>query len=128
MSKPVNVTDADFEKTVVEAELPVLVDFWAPWCGPCKTVAPSLEKLAAEYDGKIRVAKVNTDDNPRWAQQLGVQGIPTMVVFHDGREIGRLVGAYPLPQLRQAFDQVLEYVGQQAQTAKATNGDAAHAN
>ena len=76
---PVHVTDSAFEQTVLNSAIPVIVDFWAPWCGPCKMVAPILDKLAKEYAGKVLVAKVNTDDNPEWAQKYGVQGIPTML-------------------------------------------------
>ena len=79
INEPINVTDAAFEDTVVKSETPVVVDFWAPWCGPCKMVAPILEDIAKEYEGRLIVAKVNTDDNPEWAMKFGVQGIPTML-------------------------------------------------
>ncbi len=77
--QPVHVTDAEFQKTVLELPVPAIVDFWAPWCGPCRMVAPTLDKLAKEYSGKLLVAKVNTDEHAEWAQRYGVQGIPTML-------------------------------------------------
>ena len=83
-SEPIHVNDDAFEQTVMQAELPVIVDFWAPWCGPCKMVAPILDKLAKEYEGKAVIAKVNTDENPEWAQKFGVQGIPTMLFVSEG--------------------------------------------
>ena len=82
ISEPLHVSDATFEKTVIQSELPVIVDFWAPWCGPCKMVAPTLDKLAMEFSGKLVIAKVNTDENPEWAQKFGVQGIPTPQTIH----------------------------------------------
>ena len=101
---PLNVTDSEFDSTVTQSELPVLVDFWAPWCGPCQMVAPVLEDLAREYAGKLVVAKVNTDQNHEHAQQLGIMGIPTMVLMKDGREVDRVVGALPKQALKQWID------------------------
>ena len=105
---PIHVTDDAFENTVLESNTPVLVDFWAPWCGPCLMVAPLLDKIAEEYDERLIVAKVNTDDNPSWAMQYGVQGIPTMLLIADGKVVHRQVGALPEPYLR---DMVEEFVG-----------------
>ncbi len=115
INEPVNVTDAAFEKTVLESDLPVSVDFWAPWCGPCKMVAPILEKIANEYAGKILVAKVNTDENQEWAMKYGVQGIPTMLMLYDGKIVNRQVGALPEPLLRDVVSQFLDVVKEHTQ-------------
>ena len=110
VNEPIHVTDAAFEKTVLESSLPVIVDFWAPWCGPCKMVAPALDKIAKEYAGKLVVAKVNTDENAEYAMKYGVQGIPTMLLVYDGKIVNRQVGALPEPMLREIVDQFLEVV------------------
>ncbi len=107
---PVHVTDAEFEKTVLQASLPVVVDFWAPWCGPCRMVAPTLEKLATEYAGKLIIAKVDTDENPDWAGRFGVQGIPTMLFVSNGKLVHRQVGALPEGILRDLVGQFLDVV------------------
>jgi thioredoxin len=111
IEEPIHVTDSAFEQTVLKSQTPVIVDFWAPWCGPCKMVAPILEKLAREYAGKIVVAKVNTDDNPEWAGKYGVQGIPTMLFVANGKIVYRQVGALPERMLREAVSQFLEVAG-----------------
>lgn len=111
MNEPVHVSDATFEKTVIQSTIPVIVDFWAPWCTPCKMVAPVLDKLAKEYDGKLLIAKVNTDDNPEWAGKYGVQGIPTMLFVANGKIVHRQVGALPEGLIRDAVGQFLEAVG-----------------
>ena len=113
-SEPVHVTDAAFEETVLQSEIPAIVDFWAPWCGPCKMVAPTLEKLAKEYAGKLLVAKVNTDENPEWAGRYGVQGIPTMLFVANGKVIHRQVGALPEPMLRDVVSQFLDVIESKA--------------
>jgi len=110
INEPIQVTDAAFEKTVLESSLPVIVDFWAPWCGPCKMVAPTLDKIAKEYAGQVIVAKVNTDENQQWAMQYGVQGIPTMLLIYGGKVVNRQVGALPEPMLRDVIDQFLDVV------------------
>jgi thioredoxin 1 len=112
ISEPIHVTDAAFEKTVLQSTVPAIVDFWAPWCGPCRSVAPVLDKLAKEYAGKLLVAKVNTDENPDWAGRYGVQGIPTMLFVANGKVIHRQVGALPEPFLRDVVAQFLEVVTQ----------------
>ena len=108
MKEPIQVKDSNFEKMVLKSTLPVIVDFWAPWCGPCRMVAPTLEKIAAEKDGKLIVAKVNTDEDYEWAQKYGVQGIPTMLFIANGKVVHRQVGALPEPVLRQAVEAFLE--------------------
>jgi thioredoxin 1 len=107
LNEPIAVTDADFEDKVKNSELPVVVDFWAPWCGPCKMVAPILDKLAEEYAGKVVIAKVNTDEEQQYAMEYGVQGIPTMIFVNGGKLIHRQVGALPEPMLRDLFDQFI---------------------
>lgn len=107
VKQPITVTDADFEAQVLQNDLPVVVDFWAPWCGPCKMVAPILDKLAEEYSGKVVIAKVNTDEDQQYAMQYGVQGIPTMIFVNDGKLIHRQVGALPEPMLRDLFEQFI---------------------
>lgn len=116
-TEPIHVTDAAFEKFVLQSTLPVLVDFWAPWCGPCKMVAPILDKLAKEQAGKLIVAKVNTDNDSQWATKYNVQGIPTMLFVADGKIIHRQVGAMPEPALRDLVKQLLNL----AQNAKKEN-------
>ena len=108
MNKPLHVTDAVFEKVVLNSTLPVVVDFWAPWCGPCKMVAPVLDKIAEEQAGKLVVAKVNTDENPEWAMHYGVQGIPTMLFVFGGKIVHRQVGALPERMLRDVVTQFIE--------------------
>jgi thioredoxin 1 len=111
-SEPIHVTDAAFERTVLQSSIPVIVDFWAPWCGPCKMVAPILDKLAKEYEGKILIAKVNTDDNPEWMMKYGIQGIPTMLFVAGGKIVHRQVGALPERMLRDTVTQFMETVSQ----------------
>jgi thioredoxin 1 len=114
MNEPIHVTDAAFEKNVLQNPLPVIVDFWAPWCGPCKMVAPILEKVSQEMNGKLIVAKVNTDENPEWAGRFGVQGIPTMLFVYDGKVVHRQVGALPEKMLREIVVQFMEVISQKA--------------
>ncbi len=110
ISEPVHVTDAQFEESVLKSSLPVIVDFWAPWCGPCKMVAPILDKIAKEQAGKLVVAKVNTDENPEWASRYNVSGIPTMLFVANGKIVHRQVGAMPEGMLREVLNQFIEVV------------------
>jgi len=107
-SNLIQITDEQFKQTIDAANRPVLVDFWAPWCGPCRAVSPILEELADEYDGKVLIAKVNTDQNQLTPIQYGVRGIPTMVLFREGQEIDRFVGALPKDSLRQWLDSAVD--------------------
>jgi thioredoxin 1 len=108
MTKPVNVTDDNFQAEVIDYDLPVLVDFWAEWCGPCRMVAPILDKLAPEYDGKVRIAKVNVDENPGLAQYFQVMSIPTMMMFKDKTMVFNQAGALPEPALRDLLNQLVD--------------------
>jgi len=108
MNEPIHVTDAAFEKVVLKSTIPVVVDFWAPWCGPCRMVAPILDKIAKEQEGKLVVAKVNTDENSEWAMHFGVQGIPTMLFVANGKIVHQQVGALPEQMLRQVISKFLE--------------------
>lgn len=102
-AQPVPVSDADFEVVVGRSSQPVLVDFWAPWCGPCRAVAPTVERLAQEFAGRAVVAKMNVDDNPRTARRFGITGIPALYIFKGGKVVERLVGAQPAPVIRAAL-------------------------
>lgn len=95
MSTPIAVTDATFKSEVLESPLPVLVDFWAPWCGPCRMVAPVVDDIANEYKDTIRVVKVNTDECPTTATEYGIRSIPTLMIFKDGQKVDMVVGAVP---------------------------------
>jgi thioredoxin 1 len=110
IEEPVHVTDAAFEKAVLQSQLPVIVDFWAPWCGPCRMVGPILDKIAKEYAGKLIVGKVNTDENSEWAGKFGVQGIPTMLFVSGGKVVHQQVGSVPEPYLRDMVDEFLNSV------------------
>lgn len=112
--EPLHITDESFEKIVMQSNLPVIVDFWAPWCNPCKMIAPTLDKLAKELEGKIIIAKVNTDDHAEWMQKFGIQGIPTLLFVSNGKVVHRQVGALPERMLRDVVNQFMEVAGQQA--------------
>lgn len=104
---PVHVTDDEFGKTVLESKSPVLVDFWAAWCGPCRTIAPFVEEIARDYAGKAVVAKVDTDANPQTPMKYGIMGIPTLIIFRDGKEVDRIVGAVPKAMITKKLDAVV---------------------
>ena len=105
--KPTTVSDSNFESAVLKAEGPVLVDFWAEWCGPCKMIAPLLEDLAADQAGKLTVAKVNVDENPQAPMKYGVRSIPTMILFKGGQVAATKIGALPKSKLYEWVDSVL---------------------
>lgn len=99
MSKPLEVTDVTFEAEVLKANMPVLVDFWAAWCGPCKMIAPVVEELAKDYAGKLKVCKLNVDENNQTTALFGVMSIPTLILFKDGKPVERLIGYMPKAKL-----------------------------
>jgi thioredoxin 1 len=104
------VSDGSFDSEVLNAPLPVLIDFWAPWCGPCKAIAPVVEELAKEYGGRLKVVKMNVDDNPQTPSRYGVRGIPNLMLFKGGQVREQIVGAVPKAQLVKAINQVVEQV------------------
>ncbi|WP_029916316.1 thioredoxin [Pelobacter seleniigenes] len=105
--KVLEITDAQFEADVLKSATPILVDFWATWCAPCKAIAPVLDQLAEEYEGKIKIGKVNVDENPATPGQYGVRGIPTMILFKDGEIVDQLVGAVPKNQVENLLQKAL---------------------
>ncbi|MCX5945840.1 MAG: thioredoxin [Cyanobacteria bacterium] len=107
MSSATAVSDASFEQDVLKSDVPVLVDFWAPWCGPCRMVAPIVDEIAKEFDGKIKVFKLNTDENPNVASQFGIRSIPTLMVFKDGQKVDTVVGAVPKTTLSSTISKYL---------------------
>jgi thioredoxin 1 len=108
MAKPSDVSDQTFETEVINAETPTLVDFWAPWCGPCRMVAPIVEELAGEYEGRVKFVKVNTDENPAVSGRYGIRSIPTLLVFSKGEVKGQIVGFRPKSELKNRLDAVLQ--------------------
>ena len=106
-SLEVEVNGNNFQKEVLESSLPVLVDFWASWCMPCRMLAPTIEKLAKENQGKLKLCKLNTDENQNIAAQYGIQGIPTLIIFKEGKEVGRTVGVMPKEKLQEKLNPIL---------------------
>ena len=107
MAHPVEITDATFEEEVVKSDTPVVVDFWAEWCGPCKMIAPLVEELAREYEGKVKFTKLDVDSNPQTPMQFGIRGIPTLLIFNDGKPVGQVVGAVPKSMLKKRVDEAI---------------------
>ncbi len=107
MSNALAVTDSNFEAEVLQGDTPVVVDFWAEWCGPCKLIAPVLDELAAEYDGKVKVAKLNVDENPNTSTQFQVRSIPTLLFFKGGKVVDTVIGAQSKNDLKKHFDAAL---------------------
>ncbi len=105
--KIANVTDASFEADVLKSSTPVLIDFWATWCGPCRAIAPVVEQLAGEYAGKVKVVKVNIDENPKTPTTYDVRSIPTLLMFKDGKVVGQIVGAVPKPKIEELVKKAL---------------------
>ena len=107
MSEAINVGEQTFDKVVLQSEIPVLVDFWAAWCGPCRMVAPVLDQIAAEHEGKIRIVKVNVDEEPALAAQFRITSIPAMKVFKGGEEVRELIGAMPKQMIEKELEGIL---------------------
>lgn len=107
MGKPLHVQEKDFDTEVLKAQQPVLVDFWAEWCAPCRMIAPIVEQLASEYEGKLKVVKVDVDANNGVANKYGIMSIPTLGIFRNGQLVERLVGYMPKPELKRRLDKVL---------------------
>lgn len=122
MKNVIHVTDTEFQEKVLDSQLPVVVDFWAPWCGPCRMIAPVLEEVAEDYEDKIVIAKVNTDENPQWAMDFGVQGIPTLLFIVNGEVIDQQVGASSAPALKARVSEFIDGVGAPQGVSESGNG------
>jgi thioredoxin 1 len=107
MSKPIEITDSNFEQEVINSDVPVLIDFWAVWCGPCKVVAPVVEEIAGEYEGKLKVGKLDVDNNPNTAVKYGIRSIPTLMVFNKGQVSDQMIGALPKAHIVDRLQKVI---------------------
>ena len=108
MAKPTAVTDANFEQEVLNSDTPVLVDFWAEWCGPCKAIAPVVDELAEEYEGKVKFTKLDVDSNPQTPMSYGIRGIPALLIFDGGSVAKQVVGAVPKSALKKSIDEAID--------------------
>ena len=108
MGEPTVIDDTNFDQIVLQAEIPVLVDFWAPWCRPCLMVAPILDELAEEYNGKVSIARIDVDQNPKTAAKYNIMSIPTMLIFKKGEPVSQIVGFRPKPELKRSLDAILD--------------------
>ena len=109
MSKPIEITDQNFETEVLGSDTPILVDFWAEWCGPCRALAPTIEELSSDYEGRLKVAKLNVDENPVSASSFGIRSIPTLIIFEGGVEKDRILGALPKRNIEEAINSTLQH-------------------
>jgi thioredoxin 1 len=107
MAEPLKVDDKSFKDIVIEAKIPFLVDFWAPWCAPCRSIAPLVDELAGEYEGRVGFAKVDVDENPKIATEYGIRSIPTLLIFKDSKPLTQIVGLRPKAELKKQLDAVL---------------------
>lgn len=107
MSKPVEIEESKFDEAVLKSEIPVMVDFWAPWCGPCRMVAPVVEELSDDYDGKVNFVKINVDNSPKIASQYGIMSIPTLMVFKGGKPVDTIIGFRPKEELQRSLETAL---------------------
>ena len=107
MSSPIDITDASFEEEVIKSDTPVLVDFWADWCAPCKMIAPMVEELSVEFDGKVKFTKLDVDSNPNSATNYGIRGIPTLLIFNGGQPVDQVVGAVPKSVLKKRLEEAI---------------------
>tara|TARA_B100000029_G_scaffold504079_1_gene582273 strand:+ start:936 stop:1265 length:330 start_codon:yes stop_codon:yes gene_type:complete len=107
MADPIEITDDNFQEEVLNSDIPVLVDFWADWCQPCKMIAPSVAQVADEYDGKVKVGKLDVDSNPRTSTALNIRGIPALLIFNEGKPIDQIIGAVPKSIIQKKLDEAL---------------------
>ena len=107
MSDPIEITDENFQTEVLNSETPVLVDFWADWCQPCKMIAPVVEQIAEEYDGKVKIGKLDVDTNQQTSQAMGIRGIPALIIFNNGKPVDQIIGVVPKSIIQKKIDEVL---------------------